>query len=99
MRLFVGIELSAESVKAIAAVSAEMGGHVEGVHWSRPEGWHITLQFLGSAAEEQKACVVRALAEVRSPGVPVRMGEVDVFGRGAVLFVGVLVTPELRALQ
>ncbi len=75
MRLFVGIPLADAVARELAAVvgrlrsseSAALRGS-DGLRWTEPESWHITLQFLGNSTAEQLECLKARLGEVRSSG-------------------------------
>jgi RNA 2',3'-cyclic 3'-phosphodiesterase len=99
MRLFVGIPLAEAVVEELAKVSLRYRAKDDGLRWSTPESWHITLQFLGNTEQEQYACVVERLRELRFEPVPVRIEELGFFDRAGVFFAGVDLSPELIALQ
>jgi RNA 2',3'-cyclic 3'-phosphodiesterase len=99
MRLFIGIPLAARVVEQLAKVSMRHRVEVDGLRWSTPESWHITLQFLGSTSETQYECVVARLRELRAAPVPVELQDLGFFDRAGIFFVGVALTPELLALQ
>lgn len=99
MRLFVGIPLPAVVEAELSAVCRHLCAEDDGLRWSAPESWHITLEFLGNATAEQFACLEARLAEVRCGPVLVRLGGVGVFDRAGVLLVEVDRTPDLVALQ
>ncbi len=69
----------------------------DGLRWSAPESWHITLQFLGNTPQYE--CIVARLRELRSPPVPIQLEGLGFFERAGVFFAGVGLTPELQALQ
>ncbi len=71
----------------------------DGLRWSTPESWHITLQFLGNTSETQYECVVARLRELQVAPVPIELDELGFFDRAGIFFVGVALTPELLALQ
>jgi len=104
MRLFVGIpladavarELSNTIARLREGQSTEPGSRLR---WTAPESWHITLQFLGNATEEQFTCLRARLGEVRAAAFSVELGELGCFDRAGVLFADVTVTPELAALE
>ena len=104
MRLFVGIALADKVVRelagAVARLRAKEGGPrvADNLRWTEPESWHITLQFLGNASQEQYECLAARLGEVRSAPVPIAVGELGCFDRAGVLFANVTVTPELAML-
>jgi 2'-5' RNA ligase len=104
MRLFVAIELPGEIKKEIGRVQDELrkiGAHAA---WTRPEGIHLTLKFLGEAPDAKAPEVLRALSVVRGRGTV----SLEVAGAGAfpnvkaprVLWLGVAGESEkLAALQ
>ncbi|MGD1106453.1 MAG: RNA 2',3'-cyclic phosphodiesterase [Terracidiphilus sp.] len=104
MRLFVGIPLADAAARELAAAVARLQGgespvREDGLRWTAPESWHITLQFLGNATDEQLECLKARLGEVRSAAVTVQLGELGCFERAGVFFADVTVTPELAALE
>ncbi len=106
MRLFVGIALADEVVRELAAVATQLQDAASGqgasgsrLRWTEPESWHVTLQFLGNAAQEQYECLRAQLGEVRAAAVALTLGELGSFDRSGVFFADVVVTPELAVLQ
>lgn len=99
MRLFVGISLTPKVIDELSVVSARLRAEGDGLRWSAPESWHITLQFLGSATEEQYRCIVAQLRELRSPALPMQLAEMGFFDRAGIFFVGVTLATELLLLQ
>jgi RNA 2',3'-cyclic 3'-phosphodiesterase len=68
MRLFVGIPLAPAVVEELSAIALRLQAKDDGLRWSAPESWHITLQFLGNTAEYE--CIVARLHELRAAPVP-----------------------------
>ncbi len=99
MRLFVGLPLAPVLVDELAAISMRWRSSQDGLRWSEPASWHITLQFLGSTAEEKYECILARLREVRSPAVPIALEGLGFFDRAGIFFAGVALTPELIAIQ
>ena len=99
MRLFVGIPLAAAVIDELSATSARLRSAGDGLRWTAPESWHITLQFLGNTSPEQYECIVARLKELHLPPVPIRLDELSCFDRAGVFFAGVRVSPELLLLQ
>lgn len=99
MRLFIGIPLAALVVEELTKLAARLRRKDDGLRWSAPESWHITLQFLGSVDEQRYGCVVERLRGVHSAVVPVALEALGTFDRAGVFFAGVRVTPELIALE
>jgi 2'-5' RNA ligase len=99
MRLFVGIPLAAAVIGELSAAVARLQSDRDGLRWSAPESWHVTLQFLGNAGREEYDCVVARLRELRLPSVPIQLEGLGLFDRAGTLIVAVRVTPELLVLQ
>jgi 2'-5' RNA ligase len=99
MRLFIGIPLAASVIEQLEKVSMRHRFDGDGLRWSTPESWHITLQFLGSTSETQYECVVARLRELRAAPIPVELEELGFFDRAGIFFAGIALTPELLALQ
>ena len=99
MRLFVGIPLAPEVVHQLSALCARLRSSGDGLRWSTPETWHITLQFLGNTSTEQYSCVAARLQELHLPRFPIQLDSPGIFDRVAVFFAGVRPTPALFALQ
>ena len=99
MRLFVGIPLAAPVVRELTAASARLRSDGDGLRWSKPESWHITLQYLGNTEPGRYECVVVRLGELRLSPVPIWLEGLGCFDRAGVLFAEVRPTPELLLLQ
>lgn len=99
MRLFIGIPLATPTSDELAAISARLRSAGDGLRWSPPESWHITLQFLGNAGEQQYEAVVARLRALRVPPVPISLEGLSCFDRAGVFFAGVRLAPELLSLQ
>ena len=99
MRLFLGIPLATVVIEALEAITRSLRSNADGLRWSLPETWHITLQFLGQTSPEKYDCMVPRLGEIRSPHVPIWLDGTGFFDRAGVFFAGVNVSPELLQLQ
>jgi RNA 2',3'-cyclic 3'-phosphodiesterase len=99
MRLFIGIPLAPVVVEELSQISNRLRSDGDGLRWSSPDSWHITLQFLGATTHEQYGCIVPRLSRLRSPAAPISLQGLDFFDRAGVFFAGVSVSPELLALQ
>ncbi len=97
MRLFVGIPLPATLIEELSAISMRLQSKADGLRWSAPESWHITLQFLGNTTEYD--CIVARLREVRASSLPIVLEGLGFFDRAGIFFAGVRLTPELQELQ
>lgn len=75
------------AVMPTAAVRAELAEisrvDLEGVRWTRPDQWHLTLAFLGDVDEAE---AIAALDRVDHPPVRVELGPtVELLGSGVII--------------
>jgi RNA 2',3'-cyclic 3'-phosphodiesterase len=99
MRLFVAISLAQEAMAALRAVRDRLDAAGGEVRWAAEATWHVTLQFLGEASEEQAACLADRLRAIEAEAVPVKIEGLGFFERAGVFYAGVALTPSLLALQ
>jgi 2'-5' RNA ligase len=99
MRLFIGIPLAPAAVNELSSLSLRLRSSDNGLRWSTPESWHITLQFLGSTSPEQYTSVAARLRELRFAPVPIQLDSIGFFDRAGIFFADVAVTPALLSLQ
>jgi 2'-5' RNA ligase len=97
MRLFVGIPLVPVVIEELSATSMRLQSEADGLRWSAPESWHITLQFLGNTPQHE--CIVSRLRDLRSPPISIQLEGLGFFDRAGIFFAGVNLTPELETLQ
>lgn len=104
LRVFIAVPLPGSIKGALEGIQASWRERAEGVRWVRPEGFHLTLKFLGNVPESKVEEIKGVMERVARDWVPFT---VEVEGAGAfpslrrarVLWVGVL-DPQgkLRAL-
>jgi 2'-5' RNA ligase len=86
-RLFVAVELPAPVLEALGRLQHELQRHVpRGMRWTRPEGIHLTLKFLGETPRERVPAITEALASATRGVEPheLSLGAMGTFGsRGA----------------
>jgi RNA 2',3'-cyclic 3'-phosphodiesterase len=99
MRLFVGIPLNPKTSAELESVHTRLAPKLDGWRWTQPESWHITLQFLGAADQQTCDQLIAQLSSIRSPTVPIQLGNLDFFARVGVFFAEVVLSPQLIALQ
>jgi 2'-5' RNA ligase len=99
MRLFVGIPLAAVVVDELTRLTTRLHRADDGLRWSMPESWHITLQFLGSSTRDQYECTLARLHEIHLAPVPIRLDAPGFFERAGVFFAGVHPSTALTALE
>ena len=64
MRAFIAIELPESIREALAREQATFRAVCADARWTRPEGIHLTLKFLGEISETQVAAVKMALGRI-----------------------------------
>lgn len=98
MRLFVGIPLAPEIQEELSRLVARLRSKEDGLRWTAPDSWHITLQFLGNADQTQFECLTARLSEIRSEPISLRLEKPGFFEQAGVFFAGVAESDELAAL-
>jgi len=99
MRLFVGIPLAVAVRGELSGLAARLKSKDDGLRWTAPESWHITLEFLGNTSPEQYECVAARLSELHLPSVPIALEKLEFFARAGILIVAVRPAPQLLLLQ
>jgi 2'-5' RNA ligase len=93
LRLFVAVDVP-ESIKgSLARGVAPFRDRIPGARWTRSEGWHLTLKFLGSTWPRLADPVKAAVAEAARGAVPFEtaLTEIGAFpsaGRARVVWAG-----------
>jgi RNA 2',3'-cyclic 3'-phosphodiesterase len=98
LRLFVAIELPADTKRRIAALARPLPGAA----WIKPENMHITLSFIGEVDEGLAADIDIELARISQPAFEIALAGIDQFesrARVRAIWVGVERAPALMALQ
>jgi 2'-5' RNA ligase len=104
MRTFIALELSDPVRQALAEIQQKLRGPIRGARWTRPEGTHLTLKFLGESDPTQVKAISAALDEIGSGFNPFTLilSGVGAFPRMSnpnVIWVGMEENAELSALQ
>ena len=103
LRLFVAIDLPEDVRESLGRLQTDLRRHdLSGLRWTRPQGVHLTLKFLGETPASSLAAIEAALARAVSgmPSFRLALGAPGTFGnrRGPrVLWVDV--EGELQPLQ
>jgi 2'-5' RNA ligase len=98
MRLFVGLAVDERVKETLERLTLRLRAKEDGLRWSAPDQWHVTLVFLGEVDDGARARLVRELAEVRQPVLTLRMERLGVFERVGILHAEVEVSTELLRL-
>jgi RNA 2',3'-cyclic 3'-phosphodiesterase len=106
MRAFVAVDLVPELKITLETLIRSVGKGAKGVKWTRPEGMHLTLKFLGSITEAEVESAKILLKDTAGRHRPFSL---DLEGTGTfppggrksvrVLWTGIREAPELLALQ
>jgi 2'-5' RNA ligase len=104
IRTFVALEIAEEMRARITSLQDELRDRVPEVRWTRPEGIHLTLRFLGSTTLGQVERLKPTLAEAAGacPAAEVAVAGLGTFPpRGAprVLWLGLSMPEPFLALQ
>jgi 2'-5' RNA ligase len=98
MRLFVGLAVDDAVKETLERLTLRLRAKDDGLRWSTPDQWHVTLVFLGEVHDAARARLVRELLAVRRPALTLRMERVGVFERAGILHAEVEVPAELLRL-
>ncbi len=100
MRLFAALPLSAEAIERLMRLRLRLSAPGDGLRWSTPEQWHITLQFYGEIEQSTATCLAHALAHLAHASAPkLTIGTLGRFAAKGILFAEVEATPELQSLH
>jgi 2'-5' RNA ligase len=95
LRLFIAVELPEDWLAALARVQEALRkAGLDALRWTRPEGIHLTLKFLGEVPEERLEEIRRAMTRAAAQAQPfaLRLGQLGAFGapqRPRVLWAGI----------
>src|ERR1700749_2672048 len=98
MRLFVGLAVDEAVKQTLEGLTLRLRAKEDGLRWSTPDQWHVTLVFLGEVGDGSGAQLGGELAEVRQPVQTLRMERLGVFERAGILHTEVEVSPGLLRL-
>lgn len=101
MRLFTGLDLPAEVVRALEALLDRLRPTVR-IKWSPPANLHVTTRFIGEWPEERLPDLRAALGGIPShPPIPVHIRKLGFFPNPhapRIFWAGVEASPDLAAL-
>ena len=94
IRTFIAVELPERVKRELADLQADLRRYGARISWTRPEGLHVTLKFLGNVEEKQIEAIAEAVkvavADVERPRLTVEgTGAFPSWGGPRVLWVGV----------
>src|SRR5579864_9536489 len=101
MRLFIAIEIAPEIREKITELISQMKPHLANAQWSRPEGLHITLKFLGNVPDELRKAIEDKLQKIETSSFSLTLKEIGIFPNPKsprVLWTGIEAPPDLAQL-
>lgn len=104
IRSFIAIEVPQGIKKGISEIQERLKRIGADVSWTRPEGIHLTLKFLGEVEEERLAKIQKAIKEASKGFSPfvIEFGGIGVFPNlkaPRVIWVGIKESEKLNSLQ
>lgn len=99
MRLFAALPLSPLVSERLLSLRLRLSSPGDGLRWSTPEQWHITLQFFGDTTPAIASCLETILSKLQSPAPEIVLSSLGTFSAKGILFAAVEPTPALLAFQ
>ena len=98
MRLFVGLAIDNAVKESLERLTLRLRAQKDGLRWSTPDQWHVTLVFLGEVDDASLDALAQELNAVRCPAMTLHMDSFGVFERAGIFYAQVEVSEELLAL-
>ncbi len=99
MRLFAGFPVAPSVEDRLTALRLRLAAPTDGLRWTGPEQWHITLRFFGDVEEQQLASLKEKLQQCRQRQPVLRMDALGLFPAKGILYAAVERTEELQAFH
>lgn len=99
MRLFSALPLAPACVDQLTRLRLRWSAPGDGLRWSEPEQWHITLRFFGDVDDGQARCLEESLRGLTAPAPELVLGGLDLFAAKGILFAFMLPSPALLNLH
>ena len=99
MRLFAALPLPPDAVERLTRLRLRLAAPTDGLRWSSPEQWHITLQFYGDTEPEQAHCLHKALEAAALVAPEITLDSLGLFAAKGILFAAIAASPTLDALH
>ena len=99
MRLFAGFALSPTAIDRLAKLRLRLAAPTDGLRWSEPEQWHITLRFFGDVDAGKMQCLRAAVEGLATQPVDLEMTALGWFAAKGILYAATAASPTLTALQ
>lgn len=99
MRLFSALPLSPEAIERLTRVRLRLSAPDDGLRWSAPEQWHITLQFYGDVEPARAECLGNVFERGAAGSPEIVLDGLGRFAAKGILFASVAITPSLQEFQ
>ena len=99
MRLFAGIPLPPHVQQRFANLRLRLAAPNDGLRWSEPEQWHLTLQFYGEVDASRTDCLIGSLRQLTPQPVLLSCDSLGLFRPKGILTAEIAPTDSLRALH
>ena len=99
LRLFAGFPLPPRAEDRLSALRLRLAAPGDGLRWSTPDQWHITLRFFGEVEPTQLARLVEALHRFTGEQPTLRMENLGLFPAKGILYAALEPTDELTAFH
>ena len=98
MRLFVGLDIPEDIRERMRAYVHELKQHGAQAKWTNPDGWHITLKFIGWTKREPE--IREALKHIAVPPFQISFRDVGFFTpkQPRIFYAGIEAPPALAGL-
>ena len=99
MRIFAGLPLPPHAVERLSALRLRLAAPGDGLRWTPPEQWHLTLHFFGDLDTRSLEAVQARMAEIRHRPPDMRMEGLGQFASKGLLYAAVQASGSLLTLQ
>ena len=99
MRLFAGLPLHLDAVERLTALRLRLASPQDGLRWSPPEQWHLTLRFFGEADGDSERDLKEQLSNIQEPSPAMRLEGLGTFPSKGILYAEVAQSPALGELH
>ncbi len=99
MRLFAGIPLPPHVQQRFTNLRLRLAAPGDGLRWSEPEQWHLTLQFYGEVESSRADCLIGSLRQLTPPHVVLSCDSLGLFRPKGILIAEIALTGPLQSLH
>ena len=99
MRLFAAVPLPPAAVERLTSLRLRLSAPKDGLRWSEPEQWHITLQFYGEVDAGTAGCLGARFQQLTAGAPDIAIDGLDLFLTKGILLATVALSSSLVELQ